>query len=151
MDQDKKAQKHRLHNREKSDASKIAWKRKHAHYMTGIKKRERENMNKSFYDVCKEMDEANIAKDNVFDTELEISLDNIAGGINLKINKENGNVSISTALTQTGSGQYRLTDFDDETLKKLFGELKDELLELCQNFDEGIQQIIAKHGLNSTK
>lgn len=151
MDNEREEQKHRLYNRGKSDASKLAWKRNHFSYMSGVRKRERKNMKRSFYDICKEFDEAKIEKDNIFKTNLDISLENIAGGINLAINKDNGNVSISTALIPSGSGQYRLTDFNDEELKRLYGELKEELTQICQNFDEEISQMLAKHGLKSTK
>ena len=151
MDQDREEQKHRLHNRDKSDAAKLGWKRNHVNYTLGNRKKERENMNKSFYDICKEFDESEISKDNVFDTELNISLDNIAGGISMSINRENGNVSISTSLEQTGSGQYRLTQYDDETLKTLYNNMKNDLTELCKSFDEEIAQVLAKNGLRSTK
>jgi hypothetical protein len=155
MDQDREAQQHRLQNKKKSNASKLAWKRNHGHYMTGVRKRERNEMNRSFYDVCKDMEEhlteAEVTRDNVFESKLNISLDSIAGGISLSINKENGNVSISTSLEQTGSGMYRLTDYDDATLKTLFSSIKNDLLELCKNFDNEINQIIAKNGLKSTK
>jgi len=155
MDQDRETQQHRLQNKKKSNASKLAWKRNHGHYMTGVRKRERKEMNRSFYDVCKDMEEhlteAEVTRDNVFESKLNISLDSIAGGISLSINKENGNVSISTSLEQTGSGMYRLTDYDDATLKTLFSSIKNDLLELCKNFDNEINQIIAKNGLKSTK
>ena len=148
---DNEEQKHRLYHREQSDASKLAWKRHHGSYMRGIARREREKMNKSFYAICKEFDESEISKDNVFDTELNISLDNIAGGISMSVNRENGNVSISTSLEQTGSGQYRLTQYDDETLKTLYNNMKSDLTELCKSFDEELAQILAKNGLRSTK
>ena len=116
-------------------------------------------MKTSFIKVCRELDEcvkeamteAEVTRDNVFETELDVSLDSIAGGISLQINKDNGNVSISTSLEQTGSGMYKLTDWDDATLKTLYSALKDDLLNLCKNFDEEINQIIAKNGLKSTK
>lgn len=152
---DREEQKHRLHNREKSDTAKLAWKRNHANYMRGIRKREREDMKKTrtLLDICKEMklDEAQLSRDNVFQNELNIDLQNIAGGISLKINKENGNVSISTSLEQSGSGQYRLTNYDEESLKNLYNALKDDLMQLCQNFDDEIEGLLSKHGLKSTK
>ena len=152
---DNDEQKHRLRNREKSDASKLAWKRNHASYMRGIRKREREDMKKTrtLLDICKEMklDEAELSRDNVFQNELNIDLQNIAGGISLKINKENGNVSISTSLEQSGSGQYRLTNYDEESLKNLYNALKDDLMQLCENFDDEIEGLLSKHGLKSTK
>lgn len=154
MDQDREEQKHRLHNRDKSDAAKLGWKRNRVSYTLGNRKKERESMNKSFYDICKEMDniaEAKEGRDDIFEGEYEVTLQNIAGGIAYKINKETGNISFSTTLEQSGSGQYRLLNYDDKTLEELYKNLKADIMELCQNFDDGIQQIIAKHGLNSTK
>ena len=97
------------------------------------------------------LDEAELSRDNVFQNELNIDLQNIAGGISLKINKENGNVSISTSLEQSGSGQYRLTNYDEESLKNLYNALKDDLMQLCENFDDEIEGLLSKHGLKSTK
>lgn len=149
--QEREEQRHRLYNRERSDATKIAWKKYRVNYNRGIKKREREEMRKSFYDICREMDEANITRDNVFESNLDISLETIAGGISLAINKENGNISISTTLEQTGSGQYKPTNYDENTLKQIYNDIKADLLDLCQSFDDEINQIIAKYGLKSTK
>lgn len=159
MNQEREEQKHRLTNKKKSNKSKLAWKRFHGHYVLGIKKRERNAMTTSFIKTCQELDEcvtealneAEVTRDNVFENKLDISLDSIAGGISLQINKENGNVSISTSLEQTGSGMYKLTDWDDATLKTLYSSLKEDLLNLCKNFDEEINQLIAKNGLKSTK
>ena len=147
-------QTHRLNNKKKSNATKLAWKRNRASFMSGVRKRERDSMKRSFYDVCKDMNElqeAKVDKDNVFDSKLEISLESIAGGVALSINKDNGNVSFTTTLNQSGSGMYRLTTFDDATLKTLFSSLKEDLLNVCKNFDEEINQMIAKNGLKSTK
>ena len=49
MDQERKEQQHRLRNREKSDASKIAWKKHHSSYMRGTRKRVRNMENTTFY------------------------------------------------------------------------------------------------------
>jgi len=147
-------QTHRLNNKKKSNATKLAWKRNRASFMSGVRKRERDSMKRSFYDVCKDMNElqeAKVDKDNVFDSKLEISLESIAGGVALSINKDNGNVSFTTTLNQSGSGMYRLTTFDDAALKTLFSSLKEDLLNVCKNFDEEINQMIAKNGLKSTK
>lgn len=46
---------------------------------------------------------------------------------------------------------YRLTEYDDATLKVLYSNLKDDLMNLCKTFDEEINQILAKNGLKSTK
>ena len=159
MNNEKEEQSNRLTNKDKSNKAKLAWRKYHGHYVSGIKKRERNAMTTSFIKTCQELDEcvtealneAEVTRDNVFENKLDISLDSIAGGISLQINKENGNVSISTSLEQTGSGMYKLTDWDDATLKTLYSSLKEDLLNLCKNFDEEINQLIAKNGLKSTK
>ena len=46
------------------------------------------------------LNEAEMSRDNIFETELDINLNSMAGGISLKINKENGNVSLSTTFWQ---------------------------------------------------
>lgn len=156
-------QKHRLTNKEKSNKSKLAWKKYHGHYVSGVRKRERKEMNQSFFKTCQELEEtinealkddiqeAEVSKDNVFKNKINIKFNNIAGGIAISLNDTNGNVSISTSLEQSGSGMYKLTDWDEETLKQLHTSLKNDLLALCQNFDDEINQIIAKNGLKSTK
>lgn len=156
-------QKHRLHNKKKSNKSKLAWKKYHGHYMTGVRKRERREMNQSFYKTCQELDEyinealkddineAEISRDNVFENKLAINFESVSGGLACTINKDNGNVSFSTTLEQSGSGMYRLTEYDDATLKVLYSNLKDDLMNLCKTFDEEINQILAKNGLKSTK
>lgn len=151
MERDDNAQQHRLRNKKKSNASKLAWRRNHGNYMRGVRKRERDSMNKSFYDVCRQLDEADVKKDNVFDTELTVGFDSIAGGIAMSINKDNGNVSFSTSLIQSGSGMYRLTDFDADTLKTLYTNIRGDIIDLCNHFDEELQMILAKNGLKSTK
>lgn len=106
---------------------------------------------KNLTKTLKTFNEAKVDQDNVFENELKISLENLAGGIALTINKENGNVSITTILDPSGSGMYRLTDFNDETLKTLFSNLKNDLKEICQSFDEEINLLMSKNGLKSTK
>lgn len=153
-EQEDDAQKHRLRNKKKSNATKLAWKRNHSNYMSGVRERERKEMNKSFYDICKEKEhvlEAQVSRNNVFKDKLAFGFDNIAGGIAVSINKDNGTLSISTSLEQTGSGQYGLTNYDDAALKTLFSNIKNDLLNLCQNFDDEISQIMAQNGLKSTK
>lgn len=156
------AQKHRLTNKDKSNKTKLAWKKYHGHYMSGTRKRERREMNQSFYKTCKELDEyvnealkdineADITKDNVFDNKISVQFNSIAGGISVSLNDTNGNVSFSTNLEQSGSGQYKLPDWNAESLKTLHTSLKNDLLALCENFDKEIDQILAKNGLKSTK
>lgn len=152
---DEEARLHRIRNRKKSDAAKLAWKRNHYSYMRAMRKRERDNMNKqkSFCDMYRDirLSEAELTKDNVFEKECEINLENIAGGLKLSINNENGNLSISTTLLDSGSGQYRLESFNNEKLKELYEDMKEELIQLCNSFDNEIAQLVAKNGLKSTK
>ena len=148
--------KHRLHNKEKSDAAKIAWKRHHSSYMRGTRKRQRNMENRTFYGIAKELEskltEAEISKDNVFEQNVVITFNNISGGISVGINKENQTVSISCTLPEHGSGAYKLLNVQDETaLQNLYTNLKEDLLNLCNTFDQEIQQIISKNGLKSTK
>lgn len=55
-EQEDDAQKHRLRNKKKSNATKLAWKRKHGNYMRGVRERERKEA-KSFYKALKEKEE----------------------------------------------------------------------------------------------
>ena len=92
---DEEERSHRLNNREKSDAAKLAWKRHHSSYMRGTRKRERNMENRTFYGIAKELDEAvneaTIQTDNVFDKQEVLSFDTISGGIAFGI--KNGVVS----------------------------------------------------------
>lgn len=146
MDQDREAQRHRLTNRKKSDAAKLAWKRHHNSYMNGVRKRERDMENKTFYSLAKELDEATKVRDNVFKKELDISFDTISGGISLGIN--NGTISFSCSLNETGSGSFALEAGHEETLYKSIAE---DLFNICKMVDDEMKQLIAKYGLKSTK
>lgn len=150
---DEEARQHRLRNREKSDAAKLAWKRHHQSYMTGTRKRERNMENKTFYSLAKELDskvescnEEAIVRDNVFDKQLDLSFDTISGGISLGIKE--GTVSFSCSLEETGSGSYALEQGDEENLYK---QIRDDLQNICKMVDDEMRQIIAKYGLKSTK
>lgn len=155
--EDREEQHRRLTEPHRSKATKLAWKRHHNSYMQGVRKRERDNMNKSFYDVAKQleclMNESEIEKDNVFELSADIIFNNVSGGVSFKINKDNGEVSFSTNMQEVGSGSYKLqSDIQTEdAYKQLYEDLKDELSSLCETFDTNIQQILAKHGLKSTK
>lgn len=156
MDTEREELHNRLTNRHKSDSSKKAWKRHHSNYMRGARERERNTMNKSFYGVAKEIEatlsEANMQKDNVFEQECVISFDNISGGVGIKVNTEAGTISISTTLEETGAGAYRPVNIQDETqYKTIYNGLKEDLLNLCKHLDEELTQVLAKHGLKSTK
>ena len=160
MDQDRKAQQHRLRNKEKSKAAKLAWKRHHDSYMRANRKKERDNMNKTFYSIAKELEEcmdtlqeAKIQKDDIFDKTCEIILDGIAGGLAFKFDATDGTISFSTILSQAGGrGQYKLQNPADteEAYNKLYEDLKDELTYICNTVDDSIKQILAKHGFRET-
>ena len=146
MDQDKEEQKHRLRNREKSDAAKIAWKKHHSSYMRGNRNKERDMR---FYDIAKELyklSEESIIRDNTFKKQLDLRFDSIAGGISLGIKDDK--VSISCSLKQTGSGSYALQQGDPESL---YEQLKEDLQNICKMVDDEVKQILAKYGLKSTK
>lgn len=155
MDTDREAQHRRLTEPHRSKAAKLAWKRHHNSYMQANRKKERDNMNKSFYAISKELEEsinkineAKVNKDDIFDLNCEISLSNISGGLSFKINKDTGEVSISTSMLEVGHGNYRLENMpEQEALKGLYEELKDELEQLANTVDQSMTQIIAKHGL----
>lgn len=143
---DEQARKHRLTNRKKSDVAKLAWKRNHYSYMRGVRKRERDMENKTFYSLAKELDEATKVRDNVFKKELDISFDTISGGISLGIN--NGTISFSCSLNETGSGSFALEAGHEEALYKSISE---DLFNICKMVDDEMKQLIAKYGLKSTK
>lgn len=155
MDQDRQAQHHRLTNRKKSDAAKKAWKKHHYSYAKANRRKEREMDNTFFkqFDetIRKALYEAEATRDNVFEKECTISFDNMSGGISMSISKE-GNVSLTSSLDETGAGSYKtLNVANDQALQTLYNNIKADLLELCKNFDTELAQIIAKHGLKSTK
>lgn len=145
-----KEQKHRLHNREKSDAAKLAWKRHHSSYMSGTRKRERNMENRTFYNIAKDLDEkineCKIVRDNVFEKQFDLSFDTISGGISSGI--KDGTVSFSCSLEETGSGSYKLQNGEEEAL---YNDLKESLQQICQMVDDEMKQLIARHGLKSTK
>ena len=145
----------RLNNKDKSKQTELAWKRHHASYMRGTRERERNTMNKTFYGVAKEleemMSEAAMTQDNRVDNELDITFNNISGGIGVNIDDKTGNVSLSVQLKETGAGNYRTDATDPATLDTLYKNLKDDLLNLARNFDEEVAQMITRYGLKSTK
>lgn len=150
MDKDREEQKHRLHNREKSDAAKLAWKRHHSSYMQGTRKRERDMENKTFYGIAKELDEkineSKIVRDNQFQQQLDLSFDTISGGISFGVKE--GTISFSCSLEETGSGSYALLQGNPEDK---YNDIKEDLKQICQMVDDEMKQLIAKHGLKSTK
>ena len=148
------AQRHRLRNKDKSDAAKLAWKRHHSSYMTGTRKRGRDMENKTFYSLAKELDskvesiknEEAIVRDNEFTEQLDLSFDTISGGISMGI--KDGTISFSCSLEETGSGSYSLVDGD---LSGLYKQIREDLQNICNMVDDEMRQVIARYGLKSTK
>ena len=155
MDTEREPQHRRLTEPHRSKAAKLAWKRHHSSYMRANRKKERDNMNKSFYSISKELEEsikqleeAKVEKEDIFDFNCQIVLSNMSGGISFAINKETGEVSLSTALLEDGRGNYRIQNFKDAgSLEGLYEELKDDIEQLANTIDQSLTQIIAKHGL----
>lgn len=152
MDQDREAQQHRLRNRQKSDAAKLAWKRNHNSYMRGVRKRERDMENKTFYSLAKELDEKineeKVVQNNVFHTHSEICFDTIAGGIAINVNSQEQTISISVSFTKQGSGSYAL---EQGKVESLYEPLTEDLQNICNRVDTEMKQVLAKYGLKSTK
>lgn len=155
---DREAQSNRIRNRKKSNAAKQAWKKHHYNYMKGNRKKSRDNMN-SFLAIARELDEnlkiieAKMERDNTFDYKAEISFENLMGGLSFSINKDNGNVSFSTYLSENvGKGNYKLENGSNTNneLNALYASLKNELLTLSNTVDESLKQILAKYGLKET-
>lgn len=149
-----------LLDRKKSQQGKIAWKRHHASYMRGTRERERNMENKTFYGMAKDLEaklesnvnEAQMTQDNVFDSKLEIVFENITGGIGLSVDDKTGSISISVVLKEIGSGNYKLANANStEDIKNVYTNIKQDLLNLCQNFDNEVKQVITRYGLKSTK
>ena len=156
---DREAQHNRLTNHKSSKATKLAWKRHHDSFMRGIRKRERNKMNKTFYSISKELEEclsslkeAEQVKNDVFNLEYGLEFDKVSGGISFNINKEDGSVSISTSLNEGGRGSYKLVNppVDETGYKNLFEELKDEFQYIASTLDDSVKQILAKHGISET-
>lgn len=152
-DSEDDAQHHRITNRKKSDAAKLAWKRHHQSYMAGTRKRERDMENKTFYSLAKELDskvesvnEESIVRDNVFEKQLDLSFDTISGGISMGV--KNGTISFSCTLEETGSGSYALEQGDEEALYK---RIAPELQNICKMVDDEMRKLLAQNGLKSTK
>ena len=133
--EDRESQTSRLRNRKKSNAAKQAWRKHHYNYMRGNRKKSRDNMN-SFLAIAKELHEktriieAKMDRDNVFDYKCNISFEKLIGGLSFSINKETGNVSFSTYLSENaGVGNYKLENgtVDQNQLDVLYDNLKDEL------------------------
>lgn len=96
------------------------------------------------------MNESKIERDNVFDLKASILFDNISGGLSFSIDKQTGNVSFATYLSETGGkGNYKAENLgtSQDELRQLYDNLKDELTTLSQTVDDSVKQILAKYGL----
>ena len=152
MDKDRTDRMKHLHQ---SNSAKIAWKKHRANYMRANRKKSRDNMNKTFFGIAKELEpyinEAEQQKDDIFDLKYETSFENISGGLSFSINKETGDISFTTLLNEEGHGNYKSeNESTEDSLKSLYNDLKDEFTMLANNIDTSVRQILAKHGLRET-
>lgn len=151
---EERTEENRFIDRNKSQGGKKAWKRHHASFMQGVRERERNMENKTFYGVTKELeevlDEAKIVQQGDISKEFQTTFEFIAGGVAAKLDKATGKISISVALGETGSGAYALQQPNNEQLQQIFTGLREDLQNICNRFDEEVQQVIAKYGLKST-
>ena len=151
MDKDQKA---RIFNPKKSLSAKMAWKRNRPHYNKEKKKKEREftNMENSqslINDLRKAIKEANVDNINSFDLHASIDFDNIPGGLDYRIDPENNQFSLSFKLSEKqAENDYRFeNELAEEDYKNTFNSIGDELLKLCNSFDESLNGILVKNGL----
>ena len=144
----------RMQNLHHSIGAKKGWLRHHSNYMRGMRKKSRDNMNKTFYQVAKEieetMNEVKIQKNDIFDLKCEIICENLSGGFSFSINKDTGEVSFSTLLNESGHGNYKQINQTSEDYTALYEDLKEEFTSIASTVDQSIKQILAKHGLSET-
>ena len=156
IEDDEEAQKHRVTNRKKSDAAKLGWKRHHYNYMKGNRMKSRNS--DSFLQIAKNLEdnmqmiEAKVDKDNIFDYQCDIIFDNIAGGISFSIDKQSGNLSLSTFITEDSAGNFKQENGGNsqEELRVLYDNIKEEIEEIANTVDESLKQVFAKYGLRKT-
>ena len=84
--------------------------------------------------------------DNIFENKVNITFDNLSGGISLGLDEDT--ISISVSLNEEGSGSYKLASGD--TLE-VFKKFKNDVKELCTTFDNGLEELLQRYGLKSTK
>ena len=149
-----------LHNEltepHRSKAAKIGWKRHRSKYNAANRKKERENMS-TFYSVANDLkeylqsiNEAKVVKDNEFEYDFEIDLENIAGGIAFSINKETNDVSFSVKLSENKRGAYRLLTEEGTDITSLYDNLKEDIKTLSETIDSEMKNILSKYGLKET-
>lgn len=160
----------------KSLAAKYAWKKHGDSYRKGIRKRMRDdatrvdfkdkkerpmyankiedrvsNMFKDTNERLETVLEAKIDKQDIFDLEGQITMENIAGGIAVNVDSNNSEVSLSFTLKDTGEskGAYKLQNTleNNEAYEQLFKDILKDLEELAQSTDTEIKQILGKYGL----
>ena len=154
-DREERTEERRFIDRNKSRAAKKGWKRHHASMMRGVRERERNMENKTFYGVTNDLeemlDETKILPDGELHNDLNITFEFISGGFSAKLNEETGDISMSVNLRETGSGCYNLEQTNLAQSKQIFKDIRQDLQNLCDNFDKEIKQLLARYGLKSTK
>jgi len=116
--------------------------------------------NKTFYGLAKDLEaklenkinEAQIEGEGPNGTNIDIRFENITGGLGLSVDKTTGYISISVSLGELGNGNYKLVNATtQEDIDTVCKNMKDDLLNICSNFDNEIRQLITSYGLKSTK
>ena len=161
INENEEEQRHnRLTNNKKSKAAEKAWQKYHGSYMRGTRKRSRNMDNKTFYGLAKDLEaklenkinEAQIEGEGPNGTNIDIRFENITGGLGLSVDKTTGYISISVSLGELGNGNYKLVNATtQEDIDTVCKNMKDDLLNICSNFDNEIRQLITSYGLKSTK
>ena len=153
----------RLVDPKRSQKAKLGWKKNRTHYRQGINKRGRK-MDRDIYnsrnvkdiiaDLEEALNEAEIERNNPFELENDLRFENLPGGIKTTVDRENNSVSLTLFLDEDGGqGNYKLiNEIEDKELgyDNLQQNIRDDLKVAMDSFDQSIQQIIQKYGLNST-
>jgi cytochrome P450 len=155
IDDTEDSQHNRLTQAHRSMGAKKGWMRHRSSYSRANRKKERDSMNKSFRNIMQEakaLINEEITKDDVFELNCEISFKTISGAIGVKVDKEDGNISLSTALIEKGNGNYKLevAPSTQDAYKQVYENLKDDINTLCANFDNEINQVLIRYGLKPT-
>lgn len=145
----------RLTQAHRSYGAKKGWLRHRSSYSRANRKKERDSMNKSFRNIMQEakaLINEEVTKDDVFELNGEISFSTISGAVGIKVDKEDGNISLSTVLIEKGNGNYKLevAPSTQDAYKQVYENLKDDINTLCASFDNELNQILIRNGLKPT-
>jgi hypothetical protein len=145
----------RLTQAHRSMGAKKGWMRHRSSYSRANRKKERESMTKSFRNIMQEAQSLineEVIKDDVFSLEGQISFATISGAVGIKVDKEDGNISLSTVLLEKGNGNYKLevAPSTQDAYKQVYENLKDDINTLCASFDNELNQVLVRYGIKPT-